>query len=499
MKFIQLRRSLTYGMLAIVLASSVLLASCGGGGGGGSSQSAGVGGTGIAAGKTTGFGSIYVNGSKFNTDQSTFIVDGDSFPNQLAANLQVGMYVKLKVETLDGNFTGKAREVVYDDEVQGPVAGISGTSSGETQRTFTVFGQNVTIDETSTIFNGTTFAGLSNGRLVEISGFRTSAIDITATYVEDKGAIIVGSEVELRGTVSGYVPAPEEFVIDGVTIITDGMTVKDLESGPLQNGMFVEVEGIYQVGGEVLAREIEEEDEDFGDDVDDVSLQGVISNFNGTNDFDIDGQPVDASGANTSPANALNLLANGVEVEVEGDIVGGVLIADELELREGDSELRTTISAVDPANSRFQVEYPGQGLGSGLGTIWVNTDGQTLFDDEAGVMPVENLDLNQLAIGNFVKVKGIADSGEITAEIVKRRDPNSSKLQGAVEAFNPDPFPDTSITILGITYPIDIAAEYEEGALNRVQFFGTPLQVGDIVELEDDEPDADADEVEFDD
>ena len=46
MKFLQLRRSMSYGIVAITVASSVFLASCGGGGGGGSTQSAGIGGTG---------------------------------------------------------------------------------------------------------------------------------------------------------------------------------------------------------------------------------------------------------------------------------------------------------------------------------------------------------------------------------------------------------------------------------------------------------------------
>ena len=504
MNIVHLRRNLSHGMVAIVVAGSVFLASCGGGGSsGGSSQSAGVGGTGIAAGKTTGFGSIYVNGRRFNTATSQFIIDGDP-GNQ--GDLSVGMFVLLKVKTLDGNFTDEALEVVYDDEVQGPVAGILPATCpcpGETQRTFTVFGQNITIDETSTIYDGTTFADLINGRLVEISGFRTSANDITATYVEDKGAISVGSEVELRGTVSGYVPpvpGPESFVIDGITITIDGMTEKFLESGPLQDGMFVEVEGLYQSATVVLAREIEEEDEDFGDDVDDVSLQGVISNYDQiTGEFDIDGLPIDTSQATElSPANVLDLLDDGVEIEVEGDIEGGVLIADEVELREGQTELRTTVSDIELPN-RFQVEYPT------LGMVWINTDGQTLFEDEddsGGKTPVENFSIDLLALGDFVKVKGITESGEVTAQIVKRLDPNdSSKLQGAVEAFvRTVP---ASITILGVEYPIDAFADYEDAAgstLTKDQFFDQ-LEVtpNAVVELEDDEPDADADEVEFDD
>jgi hypothetical protein len=256
----------------------------------------------------------------------------------------------------------------------------------------------------------------------------------------------------------------------------------------------------------VDADKIEEEDEDFGDDVDDVSLQGVVSNYNPiTGEFEIDRLPIDTSQATElSPANVLDLIDDGIEIEVEGNIEGGVFIADEVELREGQTELRTTVSDI-VLPDRFQVEYPGQPLGSGLGTVWINTDGQTLFEDEddsGGKTPVENFSIDLLALGDFVKVKGIAESGEVTAQIVKRLDPNdSSKLQGAVEAFvRTVP---ASITILGVEYPIDALAEYEDAAgsiLTKDQFFDQ-LEVtpNAVVDLEDDEPDSDADEVEFDD
>ena len=508
MNFAQLRRSLTYGMVSIALASSVLLASCGGSGGGGSSQSAGVGGTGIAAGKTTGFGSIYVNGRKFNTDTSQFIVDGDT--NGTQSQLAVGMYVKLRVKTLDGNFTGEALEVVYDDEVQGPVAGLAALVGGETQRNFTVFGQNVTIDDTGTLFQtdpannpGFGFDTISNNDVVEISGFRTSDSDITATYVEWKEFLIVGSELELRGTISGYVPPTQEFMLDGVLIRFDNMTEIEVPNGMLQDGLFVEVEGTYQTSPvRVDADEIEEEDEEFGDDIDDISLHGVISNYNQmTGEFEINGLPIDTSQATElSPANVLDLLDDGVEIEVEGDIEGGVFIADEVELRDGESELRTTIRTRDVNTGRIELEYPGFGDNS-LGTVWVNVDGQTLFEDESAAN-VPNLTLDLLVPGDFVKIKGIANTGEVSAEIVKRLDPDSSKLKGTVEAFDPNPFPDTSITILGIAYPVDPAATYEDEnglPMNATDFFNAMVD-SSIVELEDDDPaDGDVDELEFDD
>ena len=481
--------------------------------GGSSSQSAGIGGTGIVAkgyvqGKVTGFGSVFVNGVEFDTDASSFIVDGNSAATQ--DDLAVGMIVTLEAETEDGSYTGKALQVVYDDEVQGPVSGLSPLVAGETQRILQVFGQEITIDDTSTLFKGAAanpgfgFDTISNNDVVEISGFRTSADTVIATYVEWKEKLVDGSEVELRGTVSGYLSPSQQFMLDGIQVTFDKDTEIDV-SGGLANGIYVEVEGEYNtVGPSVYAREIEQEDDDFGDSVDDVSLQGIISNYNGNDDFEINGQRVDASGATElSPANALSLLGEGVEVEVEGNIVAGKLIAEEVELREGQTELRTTVSAIALPN-RFQVEYPGQPAGSGLGTIWINMDSQTLFEDEddsGGKTPVVNFSIDQLVVGNFVKIKGLAEGGEVSAQIVKRLEPgDSTKLQGTADDFDRDA---PSITILGIKYPIKAGNVYEDAegnSLSKDQFFDQLAANPDsVVELEDDEPDGEADNVEFDD
>jgi hypothetical protein len=484
-----------------MLVSIAMLNACGGSGGG-SDTTAGIGGTGIAVGKITDFGSIYVNGNIFNTNLSQFIVDGD--PNASQSDLAIGMVIFVKAETNNGTFTGKALEVVYDDEIQGPVAALPALVGGETQRTFTVFGQTVIIDDTDTLFQGAPanpgfgFDTISNNDVVEISGFRTASNTISASYVEWKEALVVGSEVELRGTISGYNPPIEQFMLDTFRVDFDSMVTEiETPNGMLSNGMYIEVKGTYQTGPvRVDADKIEFEDEDFDDDIDDISLQGVISNYVNNSNFEIDGQLIDASGANPFPTNALSLLDDGVEVEVEGDIVGGTLIADELELRGGDSELRTTIKGIDSANKRLELEYPGQPMGAGLGTVWVKTDGQTLFEDES-VANLPDLSFDQLAIGNFVKVKGIADMGEVNAEIVKRLDPDSTKLEGLVEAKDHL----VSITILGITYPVDPAATYEDEngiPMNATDFFNAIVVDTSVVELEDDDlADADADEVEF--
>ena len=489
---VQVRRA------CLVAGFALLISACGGGGGG--SQSAGVGGTGISTaqvqGRTTGFGSIFVNGVRFETDTSEFSVDG--IPGATQANLSIGMVVTLDVETRDGNYTGKALRVSYDDEIQGPVAAtpVDVVGSGGAQKTFQVFGQTITIDETATVFDGIAFDTLDANDVIEISGFRNSPTEVFATYVEFKETLVVGSsEVELRGTVSGYAPPAMQFTLDGQTINFDNSTEIDIDGG-LADGVYVEVEGIYQAGPSIFAQEIDEEDDGFGSEAGDVKLQGLVSNFVSLADFEIDGQAIDASAAVLEPANAASLLADGVEVEVRGDISGGVLRAEQLELEDDETRLKAFVSFIYADNERFDVQFNGL-----AGSIEVVTDTQTLFDDESPAN-LPNLTVADMNVGDFVSVRGTEANDRLLAETVKRgdaTDPDDSELEGRVDSF----VADTSITVLGIAFNVDGATQYFDENENPIvpsgNFF-TGLTNGDPVQIKDDDPaDGIADEVELDD
>jgi len=484
--------------LWLLLLSGILVSACGGGAG--SSQSAGIGGTGIVArgyvqGEVTGFGSVFVNGVEFDTDSSEFLVDGDASVGQEA--LAVGMVVTLEVETEDGSYTGKALQVVYDDEIEGPIdstVGIS-TSPDGTKKTFEVFGQTITIDDTATRFSGTNFNDIVVDDLVEISGFRISLNEVRATYVKYTGHLDPGvSKVELRGRIENYDSGPPEtFELGGILIEVDradpGFEL-DVPGGILQNGLFVEVKGIYEDATTITATGIELEDESLGEDVDDVRLQGIISNFVDSSNFEISGQRVNAQ--NASPPGVS--LGNGIEVEVEGNIVNGVLIADELKVEEYEPELRSFISAVDIPNNRFEVSYP---VASAPFTVVVSVNAQTVFEDETGPIVTSPFSIDDLVpgvgrSGDYVRVEGQKVGNEIVANVVKRVDPdNSRSIEGVVEAYTPDSF----ITVLGVTFQL---------ALGVTQYDPDPadIDIGKFVGIEDkdelaDPADGVADEVEI--
>lgn len=440
---------------------SPLLSSCGGG-----TTVAGIGGTGITQGEITAFGSIFVNGIEFDTNTSQFEVDGNINTDQ--ANLSIGMVVTVRGDVDSNGITGTAVSVKYDDEIQGPVAMITAAVNG--QRTLTVFNKTVIIDDTSTKFDNTSFASIAVNDIIEISGFDTSATDIDATFVKKTGVYPTDTAIELKGTISGL--SVTSFTLAGITINYDINTEIDVPGGSLSDGLFVEVGGDLQTLTTVLAKEIELEDDSF-DDGDEVSLQGVISLFNGLADFTVAGQAVDAN-ANPAilfPANAT--LADGVNVEVEGKIVNGVLIADEVELREGSAGIKAFVTQIDLVNSRIEFQFPPT-----TGSIFVTTNLQTQFED--GAMGVTNFSLSQLMPGEFVKIVGFENGSEIIASRVKRLNPTgeNTEIQGSVGSFTAN----SSITILGLNFSIDGSENYEPITLP------TTIKMGDIVELEDTDP-----------
>ena len=503
------RHPAAFGRICVLLASGLLLAACGGsGGGGGDDQVAGVGGTGIAVGKITDFGSIFVNGRKYNTDNSTFLIDDT--PELDDSKLEIGMVVKLKVETENGELTTKATEVVYDDDIQGPVKNlVSPAPVGATQRSFTVFGQSVTIDTTKTVFNNTSFTDIDNDDIVEISGFRNELGAITATYAEKKeDSTTPGvSEVELRGQVDQFLGGTTFKIGSTVINFVPGVTEIDVPGG-LADGITVEVEGVIEADLSISAAKIEFEDEDFSGEIDEASLQGIISSYVSDSDFKIGDVAINAGGAGVQFSPSGLVLVEGLEVEVEGGFVGGVLVADEVELREGNSKVEALVQpgSVNTTTGSFQVYY--QNLG---GTITVKTDNQTLFKDEISVGALPKLTLGDLGDNNFVRVEGQEIGGELVASIVKRiDDPGDGfrefELEGAVDDFLDLQW----ITILGIQFETDndIETEYEDGLGNPLAatVFFNQLNtrpnngIGTLVEIKDDEATyGTADEVEFDD
>jgi cytochrome c-type biogenesis protein CcmE len=462
-------------LLAICVAGS--LTACGGDGG---ISTAGISGTGITSGPITGFGSIFVNGIRFNIDTADISVD--EVRNKTQGDLRIGMQVIVR-GGVNGT-SGIAVSVEFDKNIEGPVTILSDDGS---TKTFTIFGTQITANKTSTIFEDGSYASLVDGNVVEVSGLADASGNITASFIEKESETFVpnDTEVEISGIVSNVVGSGsvgDSFEINGITInIAVDAEFEDLPGNRVSNGDFVEVEGVLENATTIRATEIEKEDESYGEEGDEINLNGIVSGFTDINStFKVGLQTVDASSAELFPASLQ--LTNGLEVEVEGELSGGILFAEEIESREDEISISAEI---------LQVKSSSVVLTLGDGTVEVTIDNQTQLEDN--FLDRDNLSISDLNAGDFLSLEGLQNGDQIIATEAARIDPAESVvLAGPVESVDAN----TSITILGITFFVNGGTDYQ----NTTQSFVTSNSViGSVVEIKDENKNGFADEVEIDD
>jgi hypothetical protein len=470
-----------------ITVASLVVVACGGGGSG--SIAGGIGGTGItASGAITGFGSIKLNGLELDTTNATRIVDGVPVADDSA--LAIGMVVTVNGTLSADGVNGTADLIEYDDDVQGPIQGP--IVEVDLTKTFSVMGISVSANKISTVFENTDYASLVAGALVELSGFFDSAGILHATRIEDKG----GLEIEVKGTIRNFIGV-DSFELE----VRNGGTYTVVNwRGALALGDFVEVKGALVVNqpNTITATDVELKDEGF-DDVEKASIEGIVTGFatGGIGNFRVAGQQVDAIGASFSPVSLETSLADGMEVEVEGPIMSGVLQALKVEARGGEIEIGATVESVAPVAGSITLAFAPAGS-----SLTARVDSRTTLRDDTGF--ADPLLLTDLAPGNYLEIEAYRDdSGNLIATEIRRDATNDDLLQGPADSCAAN-----MVTILSIGFGlVDNITSYDDedetGAIGSAAEFCAQVNVGTLVKVVDSlsggGPDGVADEAELED
>ena len=166
----------------------------------------GLGGTGITQGRVTGFGSIFVNGIKFNTDNAIFIRDGAGSKNQ--EDFSTGEIVTIKGSIDSNKTTGTATEVTFSDALEGVVTTKASGSNIE------VLGQKVTTDNLTIFIGFNKLSDLVIGNVVEVSGFTVNN-GLTASSLKLISANYTnGSTQEVEGRIEKLNTTTQTFKLN---------------------------------------------------------------------------------------------------------------------------------------------------------------------------------------------------------------------------------------------------------------------------------------------
>lgn len=360
--------------LALIALVAAWIGGCGGG--------VGEGGTGsFTLGRIGGFGSVIVNGIRF--DDSAAIVRDDDDASRRREDLRLGMVVAIESTRIDeATASATALTIEITSEVVGAVESVD-VGAGR----LVVFGQAVQVTD-DTLFDeslGGGLAALDAGDLVEVFGFLDRARDaFVASRIESRSA---GAEFKLRAPLEAVDPANRTIRIGGQLVSTEGLA---LPPG-LAPGATVRVRARL-VDGRLVATRIDDRRREV-EDHDDARIEGRIATLAGTRSFTVDGLQVDARDA-VFPRGESGMVL-GARVEVEGALAGGVLIAREVDIEDEDAErefeLRGEIENLDRPARTFVVR--------GVAVRY-----------EAGVL-FENGTEAQLENGLKVEVEGVASDG----------------------------------------------------------------------------------------
>jgi|25_taG_2_1085351.scaffolds.fasta_scaffold00745_2 hypothetical protein len=464
-----------------------IISACGGAGGGGLDVAdGGIRGTGSSVGPVSGFGSVFVNGVRFNTAGAQIISDDGVTcePDQNCTQpVEKGMILNINGEWRDDG-EGTANLVEYDDTFRGPVSSVQSftDSDGSIVRIeIGILGQTIVADK-QTVFSQTSLAALSQGSFVRISGWPTASGRYRAAFVGITSASdqqgLGSSSVEIEGKANEVAENLNRFWINGtlieypetVGVFKDGLTEADLST--FTGAIEVEGEPAMIIGESgILADTIGkgESRRYEGETNADIEFVGPI-----TDAYDPASRSLTSNGltvivpSDTELEDGLILseLTSGTLIQVEGVFDSeGRVVASEIGSREANAAISGPIT-VPLSEDRFEV-----------GGVLVRITRFTLLSDDDN--PIS---MTELQSGASVDVEGIerTSDGVVFVEALKieREDDEDSEgfeLEGRIAFMTQDP---DYIEVLGIRL-LDSPDVYDD--VSRDDLLGiyqrTPLTV----------------------
>ena len=272
-----------------------------------------------------------MNSVTFTTASASVTLNGDP---AAATDVKPGMQARITGSVDDMN--GSAATIEIEGELEGMVEQInSGAGS------MVVLGQTVLISD-QTVFEGASgLSTLSIGQKVEVHGLPDATGVIEATRIEVK----LSSRLHyVTGPISNLDTGAKTFTIRSISVDYAGAK---LPSQPLANGQIAKARGIF-ANGVLTATSVRLHHVHLNHGR--AEFEGLVADYDAAaGTFTLHGQPVQLTSTTSYSHGAVSEIANGVKVEVKGDIVTGILVAGMIEI-DGDHgfPVNHTVTPVTP-------------------------------------------------------------------------------------------------------------------------------------------------------
>lgn len=418
----------------------------------------------VSSGVITGFGSVYINGVRFNTDNAAFSTDDKDNDSEDA--LEVGMVVTLEGAMGANGETPTASKIKYNASAEGPVSEIN-----LAEQSFTVLGQVYYVDEFTEFDDELTFEALLVGDYVEVSAKQNAQEQWLATRVEKSSD---SEDIKLKGTVAELNTESKQFNIG--TLVIDYSSA-DVE-GELANEVMVKIKASSEPVDNVLtADEVEVKAMPFAAGQK-VFVEGEIDDFESASLFEVNDQVVITNEQTVFAVGKLEDLQEGIQVVVSGALnEENQLVAHLIRFKQATKlKLEGLVSEVDEDDNELEL------MGT---TVTINEFTQFIDVSKAKVRRFRLDDINE---GDKLVVKAAKVADDVVARQVKRfkvaADVNAdefvNKLEGEASAIS-----EMGFTVEGIRIETSELTKFEAengDSLLQSEFFELLVE-GDEVEV----------------
>ena len=403
----------------------------------------------VSIGSISGFGSIFVNGVEFETTSSTVIINGDVMSHVDGSDdpLKLAMVVTVEGEINDDGSTGTADLIVFDRDVQGPIATI--TTIDFSHKQLLILGLEVLVSS-DTVFEGVSFETLTENEVVEVSGFVNADNQLVATWLQKQAdSFEEGEEIEVEAHITTLDLAQQILTLSALTVDYSQANLVRFSNETPSVGDFIEVRGSsFNESGHLVAEKVKYKGEKLNiEEGSKLELEGVISSFTSVSEFSLHGVTVNAENATIKKGN-INDLAIGLRVEVEGLIDDNeVLLASEVTIKK-ESQLRLTapVSAIDSETGVIT-----------LITVDITIDNQTAFQD-VGSNHLKYFNTNDIAVGDWLTIRATGIGEDIVAsKVIRIQDRKQVTIKGPIDSLSLN-----SAVVLGVSLDMSAVSMEEQ-------------------------------------
>ena len=262
-------------------------------------------------------GTVSVGGVPYNDSGATVEIDGQTAS---VSQLKVGDVITAYGHLGNGENPGVIERLIFNHSVRGTVQSVDLVNG-----TFSAAGQTIHVTAQTVLDPLAGLSGLVPGAKVQVSGWPDSTGEVIASRVD----LFASGVTQVTGRLASLDSARHRFTINQLTVDFTGAQVE----GVIQEGSDVLVSGKgFDRTGALLAQQVELVQPLQVAAGETGRLQGIVTALTSSTNFEVNGQPVEVTGA--TKLNLHGPVALNAKVKVAGVFdSNGVLVVSELQTK----------------------------------------------------------------------------------------------------------------------------------------------------------------------